>query len=110
MHLTSKQIAIIIVGLILLLYIIISQIRYDKLKRQFNDYKINYSEQVDSLKYANQQYLQKINEYELDIIDLKNDVDSLEQLKRKVIIKKDNVIVSETISDGVEQLKDNLSR
>ena len=72
--------------------------------------KIQNLEQVDSLTYINNQYLKRIQEWESEVENLKESVDSLQKVKNQIIVKKDAVIVSESTSAAVEQLKQNLSK
>ena len=106
----SKYILYLALGLIVFLILFINQSRYNRLQNKYNKLKIESIEQIDSLTYINREHMKKISEFELEINELENTVDSLEQVKNKIIIKKDQVIVSSTISEGVQQLKDNLER
>jgi len=106
----NKYILYLALGLIVFLILFINQSRYNRLQNKYNRLKIESIEQIDSLTYINREHMKKISEFELEINELENTVDSLEQVKNKIIIKKDQVIVSSTISEGVQQLKDNLER
>lgn len=105
-----KYILYFILGLIIFLIIFIGKSKYNRLQNKYNELKIQSTEQIDSLVYINREHMKRISEYESEVSRLENDIDSLENVKNKVIIKKDQVIVSSNVSDGVQQLKDNLKR
>lgn len=67
-------------------------------------------EQFDSLNYINRIYLKQIKEYESEIKHLEKNVDSLNKIKNKIIIKRDEVIVSDNVSSAVNTLKLNLDK
>lgn len=72
--------------------------------------KIQNLEQVDSLTIINNNHLKRIKEYEYEISKLNSEVDSLYQVKNKVIIKKEKVLVSTGVSDAANKLKKNLDK
>ena len=109
MKLTIKQICCIGVILACFIGIFITSIQNNKLRNELNKERINNLEQIDSLTYINQQHLKTIQLYENEVLGLKSEVDSLNKIKNKIIIKKDEVIVSDNISSAVEQLKLNLN-
>ena len=78
------------------------------LRNQLNEEKMKNLEQVDSLEYANKQHLKQIKVYESQISELKMELDSLEKVKSKIIVKKDDVIVSNNVSEATKLLKENL--
>ena len=68
--------------LIIIALLLVSQFSCYKMKKQLDKEKIDYTEIIDSL----------------------------EQVKSKIIYTKDEIIVSESISSGVNQLKENLQK
>jgi len=106
----DKTILFLIISGILLLILIISNFRYNRLSKEFNEFKKEYTEQVDSLTWVNHELEKQVNEYKENVIHLEDAIDSLEQVKNKIIIQKDGVIVSKSVSDGVELLKKNLEK
>ena len=105
-----KQIIYLVISGIILAWLIISQVRCNKLQKELNKEKINNLELVDSLTYINKIHLKNIEKLNSEISDLKYSIDSLEQIKNKIVYKKDGVIVSKDVSSGVEQLKHNLQK
>lgn len=106
----DKSILFLIISGILLIILVINSFRYNSLSKEFNEFKKEYTEQVDSLTWVNHELEKQINEYKENVIYLDAAIDSLEHIKNKIIIQKDNVIVSKSVSDGVELLKKNLER
>lgn len=106
----DKSILFLIISGILLIILVINSFRYNRLSKEFNEFKKEYTEQVDSLTWVNHELEKQINEYKENVIYLEDAIDSLEHIKNKIIIQKDNVIVSKSVSDGVELLKKNLER
>ena len=110
MKLTIKQIIYFVIALILFIWIIASQIKYNNLKKEINQIKIQNLEQVDSLTYINKEHLKKIETYENEISKLNSEIDSLYGVKRRIFIKKDEVLVANSVSDAANKLKKNLAR
>lgn len=110
MKLTIKQIIFFVIALILLAWIIVSQIKCNHLKKEINELKIQNLEQVDSLTYINEEHLKKIQSYEYEISKLNLEIDSLYGVKNRIIVKKDEVLVANSVSDAVDKLKKNLNR
>ena len=106
----DKSILFLIISGILLIILVINSFRYNRLSKEFNEFKKEYTEQVDSLTWVNHELEKQINEYKENVIYLEDAIDSLEHIKNKIIIQKDDVIVSKSVSDGVELLKKNLER
>lgn len=106
----DKSILFLIISGILLIILVINSFRYNRLSKEFNEFKKEYTEQVDSLTWVNHELEEQINEYKENVIHLETAIDSLEHIKNKIIIQKDDVIVSKSVSDGVELLKKNLER
>lgn len=106
----DKSILFLIISGILLIILVINSFRYNHLSKEFNEFKKEYTEQVDSLTWVNHELEKQINEYKENVIHLETAIDSLEHIKNKIIIQKDDVIVSKSVSDGVELLKKNLER
>lgn len=108
MKLNLKEILFCTLGLVLLIWLIVSQVKCNHLRNQLNEEKMKNLEQVDSLEYANKQHLKQIKVYEYQISELKMELDSLEKAKSKIIVKKDDVIVSNNVSEATKLLKENL--
>jgi len=108
MKISVKSVIYIVVGLLICWLIIFTQIKCNKLQKQLNEEKIKRLEQVDSLNYINKQHLDKIKTYELKVSELNLELDSLQHVKNKIIVKKDGVIVSKNASIASKQLKQNL--
>lgn len=108
MNIGNKEILYIVLGVLLVIWLGISQIKCNRLRNQLNEERIKNLEQVDSLYYINKQHLNAIKTYEFEVSELKSEIDSLQQLKNKIIVKKDGVIVSNNVSSAVNQLKQNL--
>jgi len=106
----DKSILFLIISGVLLIILVINSFRYNHLSKEFNEFKKEYTEQVDSLTWVNHELEKQINEYKENVIHLETAIDSLEHIKNKIIIQKDDVIVSKSVSDGVELLKKNLER
>ncbi len=98
----------IVIGLLVCGLLIFSQIKCNKLQKQLNEERIKNLEQIDSLTYINKQHLEIIKTYELKVSELNSEIDSLEKVKNKIIIKKDEIIVSNDASSAANLLKKNL--
>lgn len=96
------------IGLFICGLLIFSQIKCNKLQKQLNEERINNLEQIDSLTYINKQRLEIIKTYDLKVSELNSEIDSLERVKNKIIIRRDNVIVSSDASSAANLLKTNL--
>ena len=105
-----KEIIFCTLVIIMLVWLIVSQIKCNSLQKQLNQEKIKNLEQVDSLIYINRQHENTINNCLLEIDDLKTKVDSLNGIKQQIIVHKDGVIVSKDVSSAVDQLKINLAK
>ena len=99
-----------IISIIIILLIVIPQIKCNSLRNELNAERIKNLEQIDSLTYINREHEKLIKTYELQISEMETKVDSLKRLKNRVIIKKDEVIVSKDVSSAVNQLKSNLEK
>lgn len=108
MKLTGKQLLYLFVAIILIAWIVVSQIKCNKLQKEINHIRIENLEQVDSLTYINKEHLKRIDLYELEISELKSEIDSLEQVRSTIIVKRDVVVVSKSVSEASETLKHNL--
>lgn len=106
----DKSILYLIISGVLILIILINGFRYNRLSKELNELKIQSTHQVDSLTYINRELEKQVNGYKQDVIHLEDAIDSLQKVKNKVIIQKDNVIVSNSVSESVEQLKENLEK
>lgn len=99
-----------VVSALFLGWILFSEIRCNKLRKELNAEKIKNLEYIDSLVYINREHQKNIEKYESEIIDLESAIDSLQKVKQKVIIKKEEVIVSKDASSASQLLKDNLKK
>ena len=106
----NKNVLYLIISGVLILIIIINGFRYNRISRKLNELKIQSTHQVDSLTYINRELEKQVNGYKQDVIQLEDAIDSLKNVKNKVVIQKDYVVVSNSVSEGVEQLKENLEK
>lgn len=106
----DKKILFIVISATLLLLLIIGNFRYNSVVKQLNKMKIENAVQVDSLIYANYQLEQQVNTYKIEVSDLEHEIDSLQQVKNRIIVKKNETIVSKSISEGIVLLQNNLSK
>ena len=98
------------VAIVLCIWIASSEIRCNKLQNELINQKMYYTEKIDSLIYSNNEHIKNIISYQDSIILLDKAIDSLNAIKNEVIVQKDGVVVSKTVSDGVELLKQNLDK
>lgn len=106
----DKKLLYAIISGVLLILLIIGNFRYNRLSKQINQIKIENIEHVDSLKYINKELEKQISTYKVEISDLENTIDSLQKVKNKILIKKDGVVVSKSVSEGIVRLQNNLSK
>lgn len=106
----DKKLLYIIVLVLLLGILIINSFRYNSIVKKLNKLKIENAVQVDSLVYINHQLEKQISTYKIEVSDLENSIDSLQQIKNKIIVKKDEIIVSKSVSEGIVKLQENLSK
>ena len=52
----------------------------------------------------------QISNYKTEVIQLEDAIDSLQRVKNRILIKKDQVIVSKSASEGIALLQENLSK
>ena len=90
--------------------IAIGGIKYNRLNKEYNKLKIESLEQVDSLVYVNRELEKQISNYKTEVIQLEDAIDSLQRVKNRILIKKDQVIVSKSASEGIALLQENLSK
>lgn len=90
--------------------LIIGNFRYNRVVKQLYKTKIENLEQVDSLVYINEQLKKEISTYKIEISDLENKIDSLKGVKNKILVKRDGVVVSKSVSEGIVKLQENLSK
>lgn len=94
--------------IIVLLFLIIKTCNFYSLKKEYDNYKRKIELHTDSLSHVNDSI-----EYELDMIlnycdNLEFKIDSLNQVKQKIIIKKESYKINDNILNGVGILKENL--
>lgn len=106
----DKKILYVIISGILLVMLVIGNFRYNRLSKQLNQVKIENIERVDSLTYINKELEKQVSTYKIEISDLENTIDSLQKVKNKILVKKDGVIVSKSVSEGIVRLQNNLSK
>ena len=106
----DKKLLYIIISAILLIMLIIGNFRYNRVVKQLYKTKIENLEQVDSLVYINEQLKKEISTYKIEISDLENKIDSLKGVKNKILVKRDGVVVSKSVSEGIVKLQENLSK
>lgn len=106
----DKKILYMIISIILLLLLVMANCRYNRLNKELNRLKIEATEQVDSLVYINRELQKQVDGYQTEVIHLEDVIDSLQRVKNKVILKKDEVIVSKSVSDGIVLLQKNLDK
>ncbi len=106
----DKKLLYAIISGVLLILLIIGNFRYNRLSKQINQIKIENIEHVDSLKYINKELEKQISTYKVQISDLENTIDSLQKVKNKILVKKDGVVVSKSVSEGIVRLQNNLSK
>jgi len=99
-----------VVTLTVLGFLIFSQVKCNKLQKQLNQERIKNLEQVDSLVYVNREHQRKIEEYQKDIISLQSAIDSLKQVKQRIIVKKEEVVISKSTSSAANLLKQNIEK
>lgn len=95
---------------ILLIILVVSNFRYNRLNKELNKLKIESIEKIDSLTYINRELEKQVSDYKSEVIQLEDAIDSLQKVKNKIIVKKDQVLVSNSISEGITLLQENLSR
>lgn len=83
-------------------------IRYHNLLQENESLRIENTTVLDAFKTENERLLNYILELDKTISKLNGQVDSLETIKQKIIIKKEYLPVSETITESAELLKKNI--
>ena len=98
-----------ILGLTLLIIIlyISSSVRCSKLELENLELKSGKDDLIEMVHKENEILHKHVVQMEEELEKYRNKVDSLERLKQKVIIKTE-YIISENITEGVTQLKENL--
>lgn len=99
----------IILGLIsiLIAFGIIVSIKCARLERENLQLQKEYTNLVDSIKIENQVLETEITLLNEDLLYLQYKIDSLNNIKQKVIVKRE-FIVSESLTEGVKLLQENL--
>ena len=106
----DKKLLYIIISVILLLILIINNFRYNRIVKQLNQMKIENTVQVDSLIYTNKELEKQVSTYKIEVSDLEREIDSLQQVKNRIIVKKNDVIISKSVSEGIVMLQNNLAK
>lgn len=99
----------IIIGLVSILVVfgIYMSIKCNQLERENITLKIGHSVILDSIKIENESLHKQILSLSDDLNSQERKIDSLKQIKQKVIIKTE-YIISENLTEGVELLKENI--
>lgn len=105
-----KQLLILIVELILVAFIIGTQIKCNRLQNDLNKAKRDNMELIDSLEFINKKYLENIESNKKDVLRFEEIIDSLEKAKTYIIYNKESYVVSKDVSVSAKQLNDNLSK
>lgn len=92
---------------ILIIFAIVNQVRYSKLKQEYLTLQLDKKLSSDSLNVQNKILAIKVNELSDSLHVYTNKVDSLKRIKQKIVVIK-QFKESENISDGVLLLKQNL--
>lgn len=99
---------IIIIFVIVLVHSFLMQKRYDALQKNYNELLFDKSTVIDSLEKDNIAKLETISILESEIHDLNYKIDSLYDLKSKVLQSEKKFEISNSISEGSKLLKQNL--
>lgn len=92
---------------ILVVFGILLSIKCSKLERENIKLKTEQNSLVDSIKMENKLLKENINLLNYDLQQSKHRIDSLNEVKQTIIVKKE-YIVSENLTEGVKTLKENL--
>lgn len=92
---------------ILVVFGILLSIKCSKLERENIKLKTEQNSLVDSIKMENKLLKENINLLNYDLQQSKHKIDSLNEVKQTIIVKKE-YIVSENLTEGVKTLKENL--
>lgn len=103
-----KTYVIISMFLVICAFGVIMCIRYHNLLQENESLRIENTTVLDSFKTENERLLNYILELDKTISKLNGQVDSLETIKQKIIIKKEYLPVSVTITESAELLKKNI--
>lgn len=87
-------------------YIIFSENRYSKLEEQYQELLLDQKSIVDSLRNENERKTKEIDKTQASIITLESKIDSLTQIKQKVI--RDTFVIANSFSESISLLKSNL--
>lgn len=98
---------VITLSILLCIFSIVNQIRYSKLQQEYLILQLNQPKQYDSLIYENKELTNKIFVLEDSLYQYSLVIDSLKHKKHNIIIHQ-TFKESESISDGVLLLKNNL--
>ena len=99
-----KKYIIVILVVLFCVIITINQIRYDRLKKEFNSLKLSYPVENDSLKTQNILLSAKIITLEDSMKLFSRQIDSLKVVKKTIIINR-TFEESKNLSEGVNKLK-----
>lgn len=82
-------------------------IKCSKLERENIKLKTEQGSLIDSIKMENKLLKEDINLLNYDLQQSKHKIDSLNEVKQTIIVKKE-YIISENLTEGVKTLKENL--
>lgn len=82
-------------------------IKCSKLERENIKLKTEQCSLIDSIKMENKLLKEDINLLNYDLQQSKHKIDSLNEVKQTIIVKKE-YIISENLTEGVKTLKENL--
>lgn len=92
---------------ILVVFGIFMSIKCSKLERENIKLKTEQGSLIDSIKMENKLLKEDINLLNYDLQQSKHKIDSLNEVKQTIIVKKE-YIISENLTEGVKTLKENL--
>lgn len=92
---------------ILVIFGIFMSIKCSKLERENIKLKTEQGSLIDSIKMENKLLKEDINLLNYDLQQSKHKIDSLNEVKQTIIVKKE-YIISENLTEGVKTLKENL--
>lgn len=102
-----KNYTIVILTFIIVVFVIFSSIKYNKIERDYLNFKMQQEIKSDFLQKQNDSLLFEIDRMHESIQISNYKIDSLKRLKPQIIIKKE-FVVSENIIESVLLLKENL--
>ncbi len=96
------------ISIILFGFCVFKTYSYYKLNKEYTQYKLYIENTTDSLLHVNNNLEDKLDSIYVSCEYMKNQIDSLEDVKQKIIIKKESYKINDNILMGVKMLKQNL--